>query len=212
MLRWRTTVTSASDMELALLSLVTQKTNSAVIVTDAQGYIEWVNEGFVRMTGYELEEVKGRKPGSFLQGPGTDPATVTLIREHLCRAEPIVAEILNYTREGVAYWIRLDIVPLLEDDGRVSCFVAFQTDMSKEYEQRQHLRRAGEQLGRMYYAQSHLLRRPLANIIGLVEVFPRSGLDKEQAYFLDCLSLSAHDLDKTLRELAEQDSRTDADD
>ncbi len=193
------------------MSLVTQKTKSAVIVTDAQGCIEWVNEGFVRMTGHELEEVKGRKPGSFLQGPGTDPATVALIREHLQRAEPVVTEILNYHRDGTAYWIRLDIVPLLEEGGKVDRFVAFQTDLSKEYEQRQHLRRAGEQLGRMHYVQSHLLRRPLANILGLVDVFPRNGLDEEQSLLLDCLAASARDLDDTLWQLSEHNSITDSD-
>ncbi len=56
------------------LALVASRTDNAVIITDAKVRIEWVNEGFTRITGYTAEEVLGRNPGSFLQGPESDPA------------------------------------------------------------------------------------------------------------------------------------------
>ncbi|MFN7477216.1 MAG: PAS-domain containing protein, partial [Burkholderiales bacterium] len=46
------------------LSLVAERTDNGVIITDAHGHIEWVNEGFTRMTEYTSSEVLGRKPGS----------------------------------------------------------------------------------------------------------------------------------------------------
>ena len=46
------------------LALVAARTDNAVIVTDAEGRVEWVNDGFVRSTGYSLEEMSGRKPGA----------------------------------------------------------------------------------------------------------------------------------------------------
>ena len=47
------------------LALVASRTDNAVIITDAEEHIEWVNDGFTRITGYTLGEVVGRKPGSF---------------------------------------------------------------------------------------------------------------------------------------------------
>src|SRR5579862_5530653 len=57
-----------NEVESRKLALVASRTNNAVIITDALGRIEWVNEGFTRITGYGIAEVLGRKPGSFLQG------------------------------------------------------------------------------------------------------------------------------------------------
>ena len=55
-----------------MLSLVANETDNAVIITDPNGYIQYVNNGFERLTGYALSEVKGKKPGSFLQGKDSD--------------------------------------------------------------------------------------------------------------------------------------------
>ena len=66
-------------LELEKLSLIVQKTVNAVIITDKNGNIEWVNHGFENMTGYHLSEVKGRTPGSFLQGEKTNKETVAFI-------------------------------------------------------------------------------------------------------------------------------------
>jgi PAS domain S-box-containing protein len=56
--------------QFKLLSLVADETDNLVIITDASGLIEYVNPGFCNLTGYTPDEVMGRKPGDFLQGPG----------------------------------------------------------------------------------------------------------------------------------------------
>jgi len=67
-----------SEAEAKKLALVASRTENLVIISDPEGRIEWVNEAFTRITGYTLQEVQGAKPGSFLQGPETDGATVAL--------------------------------------------------------------------------------------------------------------------------------------
>ena len=67
----------------ATLALVADHTHNAVVITDAAGRIVWVNPGFTRITGYDPAEVLGRTPGSFLQGPGTDPDTVAAVTQAL---------------------------------------------------------------------------------------------------------------------------------
>ena len=85
--------------------MVASRTDNAVLITDAEAYIEWVNEGFTRITGYALEDVVGRKPGSILQGPETDPATVAFMRERVAAGEGFQCEILNYGKSGRKYWL-----------------------------------------------------------------------------------------------------------
>ncbi len=47
-------------------------TSDAIVVTDEKGLVLWVNKGFTTISGYELDEVIGKKPGDLLQGKGTN--------------------------------------------------------------------------------------------------------------------------------------------
>src|ERR1051325_7888406 len=50
---------AVKNVELKKLSMVASKTNNGVIITNRQGVIEWVNDGFIRMLGYSFEDVVG---------------------------------------------------------------------------------------------------------------------------------------------------------
>ena len=100
-------------LELEKLSLIVQKTVNAVIITDELGKIEWVNNGFENMTGYDLSEVKGKTPGGLLQGEKTDPETIAYMKKHIQNKEPFTCEIYNYTKTGEGYWLRINAQPLL---------------------------------------------------------------------------------------------------
>ncbi len=121
----------SSEAEARKLAMVASRTDNAVVITDASGRIEWVNDGFVRITEYTLEEVLGRKPGSILQGPGTDSATVRMIRERLAGGESVKTEILNYSRSGREYWLAMDIQPIRDPSGALIHFMAIQSDITE---------------------------------------------------------------------------------
>lgn len=124
--------------EIEKLSLVASKTNNSVIITDPDERIEWVNEAFTQQTGYSLEEVIGKKPGPLLQGIETNPETVKRISQHLKARLPISEEIVNYTKHGRKYWLKLQITPVFDEHRELQHFIAIQADVSeqKEYEQR----------------------------------------------------------------------------
>ena len=137
---------AANIKELEKLSLVVNMTSNAIILTNKEGLIEWANEGFTRITGYTLEEVIGKTPGSFLQGPDTDPATVQRIREKLRSKQPFTEEILNYTKQGEPYWLSLNITPSLDQNGNVLQFIATETDVTERKQSEEKQRIAKEQL------------------------------------------------------------------
>ncbi|GAB3727973.1 hypothetical protein GCM10028794_01030 [Silanimonas algicola] len=117
--------------QFRLLSLVADETDNSVIITDANGLIEYVNPGFTRLTGYSLDDVRGRKPGHVLQGAHTDKATVQALREKLRRQEPFYDEILNYDRHGRAYWISLAINPVFGADGKLEKYISIQANITE---------------------------------------------------------------------------------
>ena len=70
-------------VEMEKLSNVASRTNNMVVICDAKGGIEWVNDAFISITGYSLEEVVGKKPGHVLQGPDSDPTMIDYMRRNI---------------------------------------------------------------------------------------------------------------------------------
>jgi PAS domain S-box-containing protein len=121
----------AQTVEAQKLALVADRTDQAVVISDRRGLIEWVNAGFVRQTGYTLEEARGRKPGDLLQGPETDARSVAQIREKLGAGEPVEIEILNYHKNGRKYWLHLEIQPIRDESGQICNFMALERDITE---------------------------------------------------------------------------------
>lgn len=120
------------EKESRKLALLAARTDNAVVVTDRNGLTEWVNEAFVRISGYTLEEMRGRKPGEILQGPRTDPRTVQRIREALAHEESITTDILNYRKDGSSYWLSIGIQPIRDSQGNLTNYMAVQRNVSFE--------------------------------------------------------------------------------
>lgn len=124
------------------LSLVARKTANLVVITDAHGRISWVNRAFERITGYELNEVMGKIPGSFLQGPDTDPKTKAKIREAIHNRESYNGLILNYTKSGKPYWLRIAMDPILGDLGELQGSIAIESEVTEEVQIREEIERS----------------------------------------------------------------------
>jgi len=120
-----------SEEQHRKLALVASRTQNAVVITDPKGRIEWVNEGFTRVTGYVLDEVVGRSPGSFLQGKDTDPATCELMQNRIREGEGFAVEILNYSKGGRGYWLSIDCQPVHDENGNLKNFIAIESDISE---------------------------------------------------------------------------------
>ncbi len=123
-----------SEEEIRKLALVAQNTDNAVIITDAEGYIEWVNDGFTRISGYSAAETVGHKPGQVLQGHATDPAAVERMREAIRNGFAFDVEVLNYHKSGKPYWLHITAQPVFDDRGNVRHFVAIEADITERKE------------------------------------------------------------------------------
>jgi methyl-accepting chemotaxis protein len=117
--------------QVRLLSLVANETDNSVIITDAQGRIEYINPGFTKLTHFTLEDVKGKKPGDILQGAATSLATKAKIRAKLDKRQPLYEEILNYTKTGEPYWISLSINPVFDANGQHERYVSIQANITE---------------------------------------------------------------------------------
>ena len=120
--------------DLKRLSLVAEETVNAVIIADKDGKIDWVNKGFSKITGYTLSEVKGKKPGHFLQGKETNQQTAAYLSEQINKRLPFVCEILNYNKLGKSYWVRINGQPLFDKRNNLTGYFAVEEDITEEKE------------------------------------------------------------------------------
>ncbi|MGP9789685.1 PAS domain-containing protein [Roseinatronobacter sp. NSM] len=118
-------------IEIERLGQIAMNSTNLIIITDAQGLIEWVNPAFERRTGYGLHEILGRKPGEFLQSPLTDRNTIAKIRKAIAAECAITCEILNRTKSGELYWIEIAIQPIFGESGDLTGFMSVQTDLTE---------------------------------------------------------------------------------
>ncbi|MBP6096410.1 MAG: EAL domain-containing protein [Methyloversatilis sp.] len=126
-----------SQERLRLLEQSVSQINDAIIITDVawQGddgpRIVYVNEAFVRQTGYAAEEAIGRTP-FFLQSPNTSRVELDRIAASITKGHPIRLELINQTRDGKEFWVDLDVVPVKRADGICTHWVFIERDISSQ--------------------------------------------------------------------------------
>lgn len=128
------------------LALVAAKTNDAVVITDAEGYTTWINDSFTKLTGYSLEEMRGKKPGEVLQGPETDQVVKNRISKCIENKQPCQEVILNYSKDGKKYWMDLTIDPVFDQNGNLKQFIAIQKDVTEQIRENERYIKKNQEL------------------------------------------------------------------
>jgi PAS domain S-box-containing protein len=128
-----------AEVESRRLSLVASHTASAVILADAAWHIEWINDGFIRLFGYALEEVRGRRPSEVLCGPETSREALAAIDAADAAGRPFKGELINYTKSGEKRWVEVEIQPLRDEAGRVSGYMSLLIDTTERKRLEQEL-------------------------------------------------------------------------
>lgn len=121
------------------LSMVSERTSNMVIIAGADRKILWVNKSFTDITGYSLEEVIGKIPGSVLQGKGTNPETVNEMRNALASGTNYKGLVLNYTKSGKAYWNEIAINPVVDATGKIEKYISVATDVTERIQKNEEL-------------------------------------------------------------------------
>jgi PAS domain S-box-containing protein len=205
-----------AEEENRQLAMVANITTNMVILASNEGRIEWVNPAFTRVTGYTLEEVIGRKPGSFLQGPDSDKKVADFIRSRFnARLGFKDVEIINYKKDGSPFWASIEVQPIVDKTGKVVQFVAMESDITERMltskalmDRNEDLLKINAELDRFVYSASHDLRAPISSLLGLIEV---ARLEKDMGNMeklLDMQKKSLLRLDHFIKDIVDHSRNT----
>jgi len=128
------------EERLRALSLAIEQSPESVLITGLNGAIEYVNDTFLRNTGYVREAVLGRNP-SMLKSGRTPPETYATLWAALRAGQVWQGELYNRRKDGSEYVEWATIAPLREADGRISHYVAVQDDITERKRQAEELTR-----------------------------------------------------------------------
>ena len=98
----------------------------AVVLSNQAGQIRWASPAFTQLCGYGLAELQGRTVGPLLQGADSDRGAAQALSSAVQRGTPALQRIVNYHKNGTAYWVEIDLRPVA--DG----FVAVERLVEKE--------------------------------------------------------------------------------
>jgi PAS domain S-box-containing protein len=131
----------ARDMtaDLERLAIVARKTSNAVIITDVERRITWVNPGFERVTGFSAAEAVGCSPGQLLQCELSDAAVVADMGAALNKGQSFHGELINQHKSGRHYLIELEIQPLHDEFGALKGFMSIESDITQRHAAQQLL-------------------------------------------------------------------------
>lgn len=197
------TATREAQEKARLLEAAIISAKDGVIITTADlenPQIVYVNEAFSRITGYDPEEVIGKTP-RLLQGPDTDKKVLKQLSENLRAGKPFKGELKNYTKDRIAYWLDISIVPVKDKDGKITHYAAIERDITqrKAFEKELQINREAAEVANRAKSDflaniSHELRTPMNGIIGLSELMLEMNLTEEQLEIGTAVNASSRNL------------------
>jgi len=139
-------------------------TRMSMIITDPRqpdNPIVFANDAFLKLTGYDREEVIGRNC-RFLQGPASSPEAIDGIRAAIGSRESISVDVLNYRKDGSSFWNALYISPVSNEQGELQFYFASQIDVSDQKRSQRRLEFEKERFEAAVQARTSELEAALA--------------------------------------------------
>jgi len=154
-----------TEEHIRKLSKAVEQNPAAIIITDKEGKVEYVNPKFIDITGYKPEEVIGRTPRILKSGNKTKAEYETLWNTILSGNE-WTGDFINKKKSGDVFHEHAIISPIKNGLGEITHFVAVKEDVTAQKEAEEKMKRSESfaALGRMTSYLSHEIRTPLTAI------------------------------------------------
>jgi PAS domain S-box-containing protein len=143
------------------------------VICDSERRIDWVNAAFEQMSGYGLDEVKGKCPESFIFGPSGSLPEWRDMRLALAEGRGFQGELLCNRKNGQQFWTELQVQPMRNNAGEITHYVSMGSDITERkirQEEEAHNDRL-KMIGRLASGVAHEINNPLTILMGAMNIF-----------------------------------------
>ena len=195
--------------EIKKLSLALSKSENSIIITDNEGRIEWVSEGFVRVMGFTIDEVKGTSGEILRKGNKTGITKSDLHYKKLVKEKRSISyESRNFSKSGKEYWVLTTLTPILNTTGEVEKIIAVDSDITlrkkteKELLLAKHIAEDSARSKELFLANmSHEIRTPMNAIMGIIQLMQDTELSTQQKQYLRSADFAADSLLRIINDI-----------
>ncbi len=190
-----------AEERFELLSLVASKTENGVCISDKTGRVNWINNALVKILGYELKDLEGKRLGDLVKGMDTDVKRLGESRAIATKSVPYDLELKVYKKDGTPVWLSISNTPILDENGHTDKQIEIINDISERKKAEIQLLKSKEQALQLSKAKemflsimSHEIRTPLNAVIGLSNLLIQEQKLDAQVQSLNLLKFSADNL------------------
>jgi len=187
--------------ELLKLSFVASKVNNAIVINDSNNQVTWINDAFEKITGFTLEDIKGKRLGDLISGPETDMEVIESARRQSKENQSFTIDILGYRKDKKPIWLSVYNTVILNQDGNDYIEVEIIIDITEKKQAEREMFEAKEQALELSEAKemflsvmSHEIRTPLNAVIGMSHLLLENDPKPSQVDDLNILKFSGENL------------------
>ncbi|MDI1306036.1 MAG: PAS domain S-box protein [bacterium] len=199
-----------TEQKLKLLSLAASETTDTIVIANTKGEAIWANQAYLDLTGLDMNEILGQRPGYLSKGPETDLQTTAIMREAVRNKESVKIIILNYNKKKEKYWFELNITTVFDSQNNFINFVGVGRDVTlrieKEIELKHLLDVTSQQNNKLYnftHIVSHNIRSHTSNLSMVVDVIENTDDITEKLSYFDLFKEGTEKLSETIEYLNE---------
>lgn len=192
------------DIEIRRMGDIIKNISNMVLITDKQKRISWANPALEDFAGLELNELTANPIAYFLNSIYADTELAEQLNNRMEKQEVFSMDISVFTGKDKPYWVHGDFTPLFDDLDQYTGYIIIFTDISGIKKKEESLLRQNEVLREIAWIESHEVRRPLASILGLIELLQACTSDDEKQEVFEMILLSGEELDVMIRKINER--------
>lgn len=153
--------------------------HAIVVITDIKGRINYANDKFCAISGYDREELLGQDHSMLNSGFHPHGYFREMYRA-VARGKVWHGEICNRAKDGEFYWVDTTIAPFLGEDGKPEEYISIRTDITERKRAEDAAHSANSAKSEFLANMSHEIRTPMNGVLGMLDILLESQLTHEQ--------------------------------